>query len=71
MLFCTDGLTDAFDENGEQFGMGRIQELCGAERGAPPVELLGKIFAGVESFAGGRLQHDDMAAALFHLAAQA
>jgi phosphoserine phosphatase RsbU/P len=67
VLFCTDGLPDAFDENREQFGMERIRELCGPAQGAPPVELLGKIFAGVESFAGGRLQHDDMAAALFHL----
>jgi len=70
VLFCTDGLPDAFGDNEEQFGMDRIRELCGAARGAPPVELLGKIFAGVESFAGGRLQHDDMAAALFHLAAR-
>jgi len=70
VLFCTDGLADAFDVQGEQFGLERIRELCGTEGGALPVELLGKIFAAVESFAGGRLQHDDMAAALFHLAAQ-
>jgi hypothetical protein len=32
-----------------------------------PTELLGRVFAAVESFARGREQHDDMAAALFHL----
>jgi phosphoserine phosphatase RsbU/P len=69
VLFCTDGLSDTFNGDGEQFGMDRIREICGAERGAPPVELLGKVFAEVESFAGGRAQHDDMAAALFHLKA--
>jgi sigma-B regulation protein RsbU (phosphoserine phosphatase) len=68
VLFCTDGLTDAFDGNGEQFGIDRLQETCKAERGGPPVKLLGKIFAEVEAFARGRGQHDDMAAALFHLA---
>jgi len=31
-----------------------------------PNELLACVFAAVESFAGGREQHDDMAAALFH-----
>ena len=69
LLFCTDGLTDAFNRNGEQFGIERIQALCEAERDAPPVKLLGKVFAEVESFARGRAQHDDTAAAVFHLSA--
>jgi sigma-B regulation protein RsbU (phosphoserine phosphatase) len=68
VLFCTDGLTDAFDQHGQQFGIERLQKLCEGERKAPPVALLGKIFAEVEGFARGRGQHDDMAAALFHFA---
>ena len=66
VLFCTDGITDAFDRDGEQFGIERLQELCDPHKLAAPCELLGQIFAAVESFAGGREQHDDMAAALFH-----
>jgi len=66
VLFCTDGVTDAFDREGEQFGVERVQELCDAERLVPPKELLGKVFAEVASFACGREQHDDMAAAVFH-----
>jgi phosphoserine phosphatase RsbU/P len=66
VLFCTDGITDAFDRRGEQFGIERLQELCRAPRLASPSELLGRIFAAVESFSCGREQHDDMAAALFH-----
>ncbi len=69
VLFCTDGITDAFNRNGEQFGIEQLQELCGAESAASPNELLGRVFAAVESFAGGREQHDDMAAALFHFCA--
>jgi len=67
VLFCTDGITDAFDRKGEQFGIERLQELCEAKRITSPTEFLGRIFAAVESFAGGQEQHDDMAAALFHL----
>jgi sigma-B regulation protein RsbU (phosphoserine phosphatase) len=66
VLFCTDGITDAFDRNGGQFGAERLQDLCGAQRLASPSELLGRIFAAVESFARGREQHDDMAAAIVH-----
>jgi sigma-B regulation protein RsbU (phosphoserine phosphatase) len=66
VLFCTDGITDAFDREGEQFGIERLQELCCAHRPVSPTELLGRIFAAVENFAHGREQHDDMAAAVFH-----
>lgn len=65
VLFCTDGITDAFDREEEQFGVERLQELCGDQRQLSPAELLGKIFSAVEEFSCGREQHDDMAAALF------
>lgn len=65
VLFCTDGITDAFDRDGEQFGIERLQELCGAHRPVSPTELLGRIFTAVEHFSHGREQHDDMAAAVF------
>jgi phosphoserine phosphatase RsbU/P len=66
VLFCTDGITDAFDREGEQFGIERLQELCNTPRPVSPSELLGRVFAAVESFSMGREQHDDMAAAMFH-----
>jgi len=66
VLFCTDGITDAFDRDGEQFGIERLQELCDAPRPDSPTELLGRIFAAVGNFSRGREQHDDMAAAMFH-----
>ena len=65
VLFCTDGITDAFACDGEQFGIERLQELCHAHRPVSPAELLGRIFAAVEHFSHGREQHDDMAAAVF------
>jgi sigma-B regulation protein RsbU (phosphoserine phosphatase) len=65
VLFCTDGITDAFDRDGEQFGVERLQKLCRDQRHLSPTELLGKVFSAVENFSRGREQHDDMAAALF------
>jgi sigma-B regulation protein RsbU (phosphoserine phosphatase) len=66
VLFFTDGLTDATDQHGEQFGIERLQELCYSKRLAGTEELLGKIFKRVASFACGCEQQDDMAAGIFH-----
>jgi sigma-B regulation protein RsbU (phosphoserine phosphatase) len=68
VLFCTDGITDAFDCRDRQFGIERLQEICDGRALASPTELLGRVFAAVEDFSHGREQHDDMAAALFHFA---
>ncbi len=65
VLFCTDGITDAFDRDEEQFGVERLQELCSNKRHLSPAKLLSNIFSAVEEFSRGREQHDDMAAALF------
>jgi sigma-B regulation protein RsbU (phosphoserine phosphatase) len=66
VLFCTDGITDAFDRKEEQFGIERLQAICGAQRLASPTVLLERVFAAVESFSCGQEQQDDMAAAVFH-----
>src|SRR5271170_5508100 len=66
VLFFTDGLTDAFDTEGESLGIERLQALCESPFHGSPMELLSQIFAAVERFARGRTQHDDMAAAVFH-----
>ncbi len=66
VLFCTDGITDAFNTDNEAFGIERLQSLCENGLRIPPRELLGRIFAAVETFTQGGPQHDDMAAAVFH-----
>jgi sigma-B regulation protein RsbU (phosphoserine phosphatase) len=67
ILFFTDGISDAFSTDGESFGVERLQIVCEAYRESSPQELLGHVFGEIELFAQGRVQHDDMAAALFHL----
>jgi len=66
ILFCTDGITDAFNPENEPFGLSRLHTLCENALRVPPRELLERIFAAVEIFTHGRQQHDDMAAAVFH-----
>ena len=66
VLFCTDGITEAFDIAEESFGSARVQEICEASFLAAPSELLGQIFDALASHTRGREQHDDMTAAVFH-----
>jgi phosphoserine phosphatase RsbU/P len=66
ILFCTDGITDAFNMENEAFGVSRLQSVCESGLRIPPRELLRRIFAAVEAFTIGRQQHDDIAAAVFH-----
>jgi len=68
VLFCTDGITDAFNTEEESFGIARIQEICEADSYDTPAALLVRLFAELESFTRGREQHDDMTAAAFHCA---
>jgi phosphoserine phosphatase RsbU/P len=65
MIFCTDGITEAFNIHGESFGCARVARICEAERKAAPPKFLSQIFAAVERFTHGREQHDDMAAVVF------
>lgn len=66
VLFCTDGITDAFNTDNEPFGVERLQVVCEVHARATPAELLRNLFSAVEQFTRGRKQHDDMAAAIFH-----
>src|ERR1700736_4034167 len=47
VLFFTDGLSDAFDTNGESFGIERLRDACEASRQRSPTELLGHVFSEV------------------------
>jgi phosphoserine phosphatase RsbU/P len=66
IVFCTDGITDAFSKENEPFGLERLQAVCDNRRRSEPAELLRSLFSTVEDFTRGRGQHDDMAAAVFH-----
>jgi sigma-B regulation protein RsbU (phosphoserine phosphatase) len=65
VLFCTDGITDAFNLQEETFGLAGIQEVCETGCYSTPADLLSKIFAALDMYTIGREQHDDMTAAVF------
>jgi sigma-B regulation protein RsbU (phosphoserine phosphatase) len=67
VLFYTDGITEAFNLDNEQFGTERLRALCAAHPSLSSSEMLKHIVSSVVTFARGREQHDDMAAALFSL----
>ena len=67
VLFCSDGITDAFSLADEAFGHHRVQEVCETTPFAEPAGLLAAIFSKLEEFTSGREQYDDMTAAVLGL----
>jgi phosphoserine phosphatase RsbU/P len=68
VVFCTDGVVEAQNDEGESYGIERLTALCTSTCQLSARELLGQIFSAVGEFAGGCTQHDDMAATVFHYA---
>ena len=59
LIACTDGITEAMNEAGDEWGDARLAELA-AEHPGTPRELIAAAFAAVDRFAGGGMQTDDM-----------
>jgi sigma-B regulation protein RsbU (phosphoserine phosphatase) len=56
----TDGVLDALNANGEEFGMNRLLETLGAHREATPQAMVDAVLAALAAFVGGEPQHDDI-----------
>jgi sigma-B regulation protein RsbU (phosphoserine phosphatase) len=61
-IFCTDGVFEAMNGAGEEFGSARLLEVIGGARGLASREIVDRIFAAVEAFRGGEPPNDDMTA---------
>ncbi len=61
LFLYTDGLTDQQNEDGEFFGLTRLQDLLGKNDEDTPVHLLERIFSSINAF-GGPERTDDMTA---------
>lgn len=59
LVFCTDGITEAFDPDGVQFGEDRLKALLKSSRESSADELCGLIREEVSAFTRGEPQHDD------------
>jgi sigma-B regulation protein RsbU (phosphoserine phosphatase) len=61
-VWCTDGVLEAQDESGREFGPGRLAEVVGAVRDGSARAIVDAIFDAVTAFRGGMGQTDDMTA---------
>lgn len=61
-VFATDGIVEAMNEAGEEFGAEPLMEIVGRHRGRPAQELVDAIFAAIATFRGEADQNDDMTA---------
>jgi len=59
VVFYTDGVTESFNEAGEQFGESRLVDALRQHRDLPAQNLLGSLMQTVCSFSP-RVQHDDI-----------
>jgi serine phosphatase RsbU (regulator of sigma subunit) len=58
----TDGLVEAANVHGEQFGVAAALEVIRAQRSRPAIEIVNALHAAVIGFVGSGFPHDDMTA---------
>jgi sigma-B regulation protein RsbU (phosphoserine phosphatase) len=58
-VFCSDGISETFNETGEEFGQERIGETALANRDKPAQEIVSAIFGAMHAFRGEAPQTDD------------
>ena len=60
LLLYSDGITEALDARGQEFGEEPLRELWQSVGAQPPAHVIDRVFAAVETFRGRALQSDDM-----------
>jgi sigma-B regulation protein RsbU (phosphoserine phosphatase) len=60
LILYTDGITEALDAQGEEFGMPRVIESVVASASAGPAEIITRLTDDVRAFIGAYPQHDDI-----------
>ena len=61
-VFCTDGVFEANDALGREFGAERLLQVVTDTRQKPAREIVDAIFAAVQDFRGDTPPNDDMTA---------
>jgi phosphoserine phosphatase RsbU/P len=62
LVFCSDGISEAFDEAGMEFGSGRLCDVVRRHRHEPARAIVDAIYDSVTAFRGAAPQGDDMTA---------
>jgi phosphoserine phosphatase RsbU/P len=58
-VFCSDGIFEAFNEGGEEFGANRLIEVVERMYASTAKEIVGAIFGAMQAFRGDAEQADD------------
>jgi sigma-B regulation protein RsbU (phosphoserine phosphatase) len=61
-VFCTDGVFEAMNGDGGEFGSARLIDTVRQVRDRPSKDIVDRIFADVQTFRGGEPPNDDMTA---------
>jgi serine phosphatase RsbU (regulator of sigma subunit) len=62
LVVFSDGVTEALDSAGDEFGEARLLACVADARSLPPRDLLGRLLGAVREFAADAPQHDDVTA---------
>ncbi len=62
ILFYTDGLTEARNKLGEEFGEDKLQDCLNRNADNTAEKILHELYSEVNRFSRGQAQHDDMSA---------
>jgi sigma-B regulation protein RsbU (phosphoserine phosphatase) len=60
LVFCTDGITEAFNKNNEEYKEARLENVIKGKQSMSTYELVEQIFENVQSFTNGVEQSDDI-----------
>jgi sigma-B regulation protein RsbU (phosphoserine phosphatase) len=60
LFLYTDGVTEAFDRDGNPYDVARLLGLIGAHAGGSPAGMIRAVLAGIETFSADTLQSDDI-----------
>ena len=60
LLMCSDGVTETVDNEGNEFGLERLEQLIVSLAGQPPAEVQHRIEDDLEKHAAGARPSDDL-----------
>jgi sigma-B regulation protein RsbU (phosphoserine phosphatase) len=66
-VFCTDGVFEAMNENGQEFTAARLVEVVGRSRELPSSGIVQAIFDAVAEWRGDAAANDDMTAVVIRI----
>jgi serine phosphatase RsbU (regulator of sigma subunit) len=63
LVLVTDGVSEAFDSQGREYGMERLVAALSSQGKTDPQHLVDAVFADVDKHAAGMAQSDDITVA--------